>query len=310
MDIYDGLQLKFIDEIVADTEEYTLKREFRISNMEERDVLMSQHDDIYHLSIQGDGLYVLDASRQHPAIRKWKQSEDERESEDNWKKRLQDFKELYGEQYHIIDNFQKDRFVVSTDNGIPSIDRYRLVDADNNILSDEYIHMRKCDGYCTVGRLVDNGFLYGLIDRDGKEVMPCKYDLATLTFIPEGCNRAAFFYGGRTGVMDFSGRIILSPELSNIDIGAYYLIAQNKKEDKWYAFTKNGTMLLDTYRFYLGSRGDRLIAYQDDYADVYSIRYKNAVIPDRGNYNDLPNTGANKTALGLKVSLALATAEK
>ncbi|MGI6072944.1 MAG: hypothetical protein ACOX75_08100 [Lachnospiraceae bacterium] len=49
MDKPNGFQLQFFDEIIADTEEYTFMRDFRLNNIHDHTTLTSAHDDVYHL---------------------------------------------------------------------------------------------------------------------------------------------------------------------------------------------------------------------------------------------------------------------
>ena len=79
----------------------------------------------------------------------------------------------FNKAFHYAESFDENGLAMVSDNS----DVYYLIDSNGKQVSDEYSKISFLDGYYRVV----NDKLLGLLDKDGKEILPCEYSNITLS---------------------------------------------------------------------------------------------------------------------------------
>lgn len=105
--------------------------------------------------------------------------------------------------------------------------KFGFINMDGNekipfIYDDAYIF---CDGLCRIGKRIKKGvidsmgkttMLYGLIDKEGKQVVPCEYGFISI-FFSNGC--ATVEKNGKYGLINKKGKLLTPLKFHNIKYG-------------------------------------------------------------------------------------------
>jgi len=92
-----------------------------------------------------------------------------------------------------------------------------IIDRNGKVLLDsQYTSIYKKDDMFEVHILDNNGkYLTGLVDKNGKEILPCKYEI-NFDGILFDQKRIIYKVGGRCGIKNFDDEIIIPPEYASI----------------------------------------------------------------------------------------------
>ena len=130
------------------------------------------------------------------------------------------------------------------------------------VFESEYTSLSEIDDYYkTMICDVDGNHVYGLIDRQGNEIIPCKYEETYIRrFVQK--NNILFKQDEKYGLMSFDGSIILEPHYTSITNihDRYFIVKIDGKEG---LITKEGVTMLPIQYTSISVEQDIIIARDD-----------------------------------------------
>ena len=289
MDILSELfHIEILNEHVLDTPELNLVKQFRIVLDTPEDIVSYKGNGIYSVwTLEGKRYYFTFQNNRVVSVTNYEETET-----DDPRKELsaseKAFFELNKDKFRFRHRSVKSRYwITKHENGCPK--KYSLIDIDEHQYSKEYDYLHAVGlDYYIVGEFTDNGLKTGIVDSDGKELVPCKYNIGIYRFPDREHDHIIFRYDKYAGVMNFKGEILLKPEFDNIEeIWAEFIVARKRGVGD-FLYSHNGTLLLKDSVWSISAIDNRIINYKDEYAEVYIGTYKTDYDPIRIKYEDLP----------------------
>ena len=160
--------------------------------------------------------------------------------------------------------------------------RYYIDQAGNQILDvSQYESIDSFhNGYALVAKIIQEGetnnYYYGLIDRDGNEVLPCLYGYY-IQMLDDGFSIVSESNFAQEGVIDISGNIVI-PIINDwcFAFGDYICVSQNEKKG---LMDKTGAVILPVAYTSIGRLNEGLAAVQKDGKWGYIDETGQEVIP-------------------------------
>ncbi|OPJ57069.1 WG repeat-containing protein [Alkalithermobacter paradoxus] len=200
-------------------------------------------------------------------------------------------------KYNFIDKFHQDRSIVIDNDGFKIID-----ERGQEITSRSYNYISTFrDERAMFSDIREDRYLYGYLDRDGKEIIPPKYEDASDFKEKKAIVKVS---DSKYQLIDINGNVINEYNYDFVgNLGDGLLVFKEGPDSKYGFIDEDGNVLISPR--YTSAQafnsGVAIVDVSEDYTNKYGLIDKKGDFIIKAEYNDMRLIGENRVGVGIAI---------